>query len=303
MSETWRPLGYNIRPRRLHAIARESVARYGGELPGDEATLRSFKGIGAYTAGAVLSFAFGQRAAILDTNVARVLFRVFVGGGDPEVARDAAPSLGRLADGAADAPRLRLQPGADGLRRDPLHRAQAAVPRVPDARRLRRLSVRAVRQETPVVTPRSPGSRRIVVTAAVIERDGAFLVTRRAARRASRRTAGSFRAASARTARRTPRACEREIVEELDAAIRVGREVFTVSHAYPDRVVELHFFACDLLGEARPVLGQEMRWVRRDELASLEFPPADEELILMLSRTEWRISAGARRSGGSLLIS
>src|SRR5687768_1624247 len=82
VSATWRPLGYNVRPQRLHAIARESVARYGGELPGDEATLRSFKGIGAYTAGAVLSFAFGQRAAILDTNVARVLFRMFVGSGD-----------------------------------------------------------------------------------------------------------------------------------------------------------------------------------------------------------------------------
>jgi A/G-specific adenine glycosylase len=82
VAETWRPLGYNVRPRRLHAIARESVERYGGELPGDEATLRSFKGIGEYTAGAVLSFAFGQRAAILDTNVARVLFRIFVGRGD-----------------------------------------------------------------------------------------------------------------------------------------------------------------------------------------------------------------------------
>jgi A/G-specific adenine glycosylase len=84
VSATWRPLGYNIRPRRLHAIARESVARFGGQLPADEETLRSFKGIGAYTAGAVLSFAFGQRAAILDTNVARVLFRVFVGAGRPK---------------------------------------------------------------------------------------------------------------------------------------------------------------------------------------------------------------------------
>ena len=83
VAETWRPLGYNIRPRRLHAIARESVARYGGELPSDEETLLSFKGIGAYTAGAIRSFAFGQRAAILDTNVARVLFRVFVATGDP----------------------------------------------------------------------------------------------------------------------------------------------------------------------------------------------------------------------------
>jgi A/G-specific adenine glycosylase len=84
VTETWRPLGYNIRPRRLQSIARETVARYGGRLPSDEDTLRSFKGIGAYTAGAIRSFAFGERAAILDTNVARVLFRVFVAKGDPK---------------------------------------------------------------------------------------------------------------------------------------------------------------------------------------------------------------------------
>ena len=84
VAEAWRPLGYNIRPKRLHAIARESVARYGGQLPSDEATLLSFKGIGAYTAGAIRSFAFRERAAIVDTNVARVLFRVFVKRGDPK---------------------------------------------------------------------------------------------------------------------------------------------------------------------------------------------------------------------------
>ena len=84
VADTWRPLGYNIRPRRLHAIARESVARFGGTLPSDEETLLSFKGIGAYTAGAIRSFAFRERAAILDTNVARVLFRVFIAKGDPK---------------------------------------------------------------------------------------------------------------------------------------------------------------------------------------------------------------------------
>jgi len=82
--QTWRPLGYNIRPKRLQTIAREAVTRFDGRLPSDEATLRSFKGIGAYTAGALMSFAFRQRAAIVDTNVARVLFRVFVGRGNPK---------------------------------------------------------------------------------------------------------------------------------------------------------------------------------------------------------------------------
>src|SRR5882672_5316405 len=84
VAATWYPLGYNVRPRRLHSIAREAVAKYGGRLPADEETLRSFKGIGAYTAGAIRSFAFRERAAILDTNVARVLFRVFIGQGDPK---------------------------------------------------------------------------------------------------------------------------------------------------------------------------------------------------------------------------
>src|SRR5689334_18766523 len=43
VTDTWYPLGYNIRPKRLHTIAKESVSRYGGQLPGDEETLRSFK--------------------------------------------------------------------------------------------------------------------------------------------------------------------------------------------------------------------------------------------------------------------
>jgi A/G-specific adenine glycosylase len=84
VAKTWRPLGYNIRPARLQAIAREAVARFNGTLPSDEATLLSFKGLGRYTVGAIRSFAFRERAAILDTNVARVLFRVFVGVGEPK---------------------------------------------------------------------------------------------------------------------------------------------------------------------------------------------------------------------------
>jgi A/G-specific adenine glycosylase len=75
----WYPLGYNIRPVRLHAIARESIARYGGRLPDSAETLRSLPGVGRYTAGAILAFAHGQDVAILDTNVRRVLGRVFLG--------------------------------------------------------------------------------------------------------------------------------------------------------------------------------------------------------------------------------
>jgi len=82
--ETWYPLGYNVRPYRLREIACESVERYGGTIPRKEQELLSMKGIGRYTAGAIRSFAFNQDAPILDTNVMRVIFRVFCGEGDPK---------------------------------------------------------------------------------------------------------------------------------------------------------------------------------------------------------------------------
>jgi A/G-specific adenine glycosylase len=90
---TWYPLGYNIRPVRLHAIARETVALYGGRLPEEEGLLLGLRGIGRYTAGAVRSFAFGARAPILDTNVRRVLGRVFHGRDGRDVPTSAMWSL------------------------------------------------------------------------------------------------------------------------------------------------------------------------------------------------------------------
>lgn len=77
--ETWRPLGYNVRPGRLREIARRALRQHGGRIPDSREDLLALKGIGPSTAGAVLSFAFGQDAPILDTNVRRVLRRVFLG--------------------------------------------------------------------------------------------------------------------------------------------------------------------------------------------------------------------------------
>ncbi len=75
----WYPLGYNVRPLNLHGIAREAVASYGGRLPDDAGALRGMRGIGRYTAGALLCFAYGRAVPIVDTNVRRVLGRVFLG--------------------------------------------------------------------------------------------------------------------------------------------------------------------------------------------------------------------------------
>jgi A/G-specific adenine glycosylase len=75
--DAWRGLGYYRRAENLRRTAQLVAERHGGRLPADPDTLVALPGIGRYTAGAVASFAFGADAAILDTNAARVLGRVF----------------------------------------------------------------------------------------------------------------------------------------------------------------------------------------------------------------------------------
>jgi len=78
--EAWTGLGYYARARNLHALARQVTDRgrdAGATLPADPASLRALPGIGAYTAGAVSSFAYERRAELVDTNVARVIKRLF----------------------------------------------------------------------------------------------------------------------------------------------------------------------------------------------------------------------------------
>ena len=121
----------------------------------------------------------------------------------------------------------------------------------------------------------------IVVTAAVIEREDRFLVTRR---QKGVHLEGFWEFPGGKCDRgETHAAClTRELREELDVDVAIGEELFATTHAYPERRVELHFLRCELLGAPAPQIGQEMRWVRRDELGALRFPPADAELIRLL---------------------
>jgi A/G-specific adenine glycosylase len=75
----WGRLGYPRRALRLHASARAITQRHGGVVPDSLDALRALPGVGSYTAAAVASFAFGQRHAVLDTNVRRVLARLVRG--------------------------------------------------------------------------------------------------------------------------------------------------------------------------------------------------------------------------------
>ena len=122
----------------------------------------------------------------------------------------------------------------------------------------------------------------IHVVAAVVENGGRFLVTRR---QAGVHLAGLWEFPGGKVAAGESHedALRREMQEELDTDVEVREMVSTATHAYGDRHVTLHFYTCSLRSEPRPLLGQEMRWVERGELRTLGFPPADEELIALLT--------------------
>ena len=240
-----------------------------GELPSDDETLLSFKGIGAYTAGAIRSFAFGQRAAILDTNVARVLYRVFVGRGDIKAHTMRKRSVERLRSARAAQARLRLQSGADGFRRDVCTARKPKCDACPMTRSC-------------TVVPAAVHEAVIVVVAAVIEEGGAFLVTRR---QQGVHLAGLWEFPGGKiddeethargAGPRDPRGARRG-----DRCRRAGlRGHACVSTTGPWRCTSIdarcgHAAAAARAGDA---VGA------RADLAALGFPPADEELIKLLT--------------------
>jgi mutator protein MutT len=122
----------------------------------------------------------------------------------------------------------------------------------------------------------------IIVLAAVVERDGRFLVTRRLA---DTHLSGCWEFPGGKCEPGEPHeAClRREMREELGVETTVGDEILVTEHAYPERTVRLHFRACAIDGEPQPLLGQQMRWVTREELHTLQFPPADEDLVAKLT--------------------
>jgi len=125
--------------------------------------------------------------------------------------------------------------------------------------------------------------RLIVVLAAIVEAaDGRLLITRRLD---GTHLGGlwEFPGGKCEPGESHSACLERELREELGVAGVVGDEVLSTEHDYGDRVIRLHFRWCRLAAPPQPLLGQEIRWVRRDELRTLEFPPADLELIEVLA--------------------
>jgi len=125
--------------------------------------------------------------------------------------------------------------------------------------------------------------RLVTVAAAVIEDQDRILVTRRLD---GTHLAGlwEFPGGKCEPDESIVDCLRRELREELGVEATVGAGILVTRHEYPERVVELHFFRCGIDRPPQALLGQDMRWVQRHDLRGIEFPPADAELIDVLSR-------------------
>ncbi len=123
----------------------------------------------------------------------------------------------------------------------------------------------------------------IVVTAAILERGDRMLVTRRL-KGTHLEGVWEFPGGKCEPGETLHACMARELREELGIGVTIGDEVLSTSHDYADRRITLHFLRCRTEDEPAPLIGQEMRWVTRDELDGLEFPPADAELIRILQK-------------------
>jgi 8-oxo-dGTP diphosphatase len=123
----------------------------------------------------------------------------------------------------------------------------------------------------------------VAVVAAVVERDGRYLITRRLE---GTHLAGlwEFPGGKILAGEKPEDALRRELKEELGVDAAVGELIQTVDWTYPGKSVRLLFFRCALAGEPAPLDGQEMRWVAAADLRSYSFPEADATLIARLNR-------------------
>ncbi len=281
--EEWAGLGYYARARNLHAAAREVAASYGGRVPDEPEAVRALPGVGRYTAGAILSFAFGRRAPILDGNVTRLLARLFRVDGDAKrgATRETLWSLaGRfVADGEpGEVNQALMELGALVCTpRNP------ACPECPLAR-----SCAARRAGDPTRYP-AP-SRRAKVTAVeqvavALRRRGKVLLARRPPRGLwgglLELPTGEPRAGEA-----LDEAARRVAGERTGLVPVAARPSLRFTHVLSHRRVTFHGFVADApAGRVRLAGYDAHRWARPDEAAALGVSRATARLMAAVANS------------------
>ncbi|MHC4520399.1 MAG: A/G-specific adenine glycosylase [Planctomycetota bacterium] len=284
----WEGLGYYGRARNMHRAAKDVIKRFDGRLPGTKDELLALPGIGAYTAGAIASIAFGQREPVVDGNVTRVLCRLFRIREDPKQAaihKEIWSVAGRLLPKSrpGDFNQALMELGSEvclprrplcdvcpleGACQARLHGEETSLP------------IRRAKKPIPHYT----------VAVGVIYRNGLVLIDKR---KPEGLLGGlwEFPGGKKETGESLEDALRREVREELSIRIWVKRQLATVDHAYSHFRIRLHAFECAYVsGEVRCLHCTDFKWVRPADLRRYAFPSANSKIIRVLRESRGRRS-------------
>lgn len=274
--KAWEGLGYYARARNLHRAAQIILHDYDGKIPQDHEMLLKLPGIGRYTAGAILSIAFGKDAPVVDANVHRVLSRVF--------ALRRAQTHKKLEDLAW----ALLPSGKAGLFNQALMDlgATVCVSREPkclicplvklcEARRL------GIQNELPV-RPKAHVKPHYDVAVGIIWKGGKILITKRP----DEGLLGGlweFPGGKRQPNESLQDCVRREILEEVNARVRDLKHFMTLQHSYSHFRVTLHVFEGLYAGGQPRCRGcTDWAWVSPKDLRKYVFPSANQKIISQL---------------------
>jgi A/G-specific adenine glycosylase len=279
--KAWEGLGYYSRARNLHRAAQEMVKRHGGEIPGEKTALLALPGIGRYTAGAILSLAFGHVEPVLDGNVRRVLCRVYDISADPH-AKETEETLWDLATGLVEA----APDAASGDLNEAIMElgalictarrpACAACPLAEVCLAYERTTV----AERPARRRKMPLPHFDVVAGAICDERGRFLLIQRPP---SGLLGGlwGFPGGKREGNESLDAGLVRTIREQVGIVVTPGNAITRIAHAYTHFRITLHAFRCEAAGNAaQPLQCAAIAWVAPAELSEHAFPVTDRKVI------------------------
>ncbi len=279
----WEGLGYYSRARNLHRAAQHIVTRYGGHVPQAKTDLLGLPGIGAYTAGAIASIAFGGREPVVDGNVTRVLCRVFRLCTDPRDSTTRA-EIWRIAEGLLPVKRVGdfnqalMELGSEVCLPRAPRCSECPLRRVCEAKRHGEETVLPLRQ------PRKKIPSYTIVVGVIHDRHGRVLIDKR---KPEGLLGGlwEFPGGKKKSGETLQAALRREVHEELGIHIRVEEPLAVVDHAYSHFRIRMHAFACKYVsGEVRCIACSDAKWVLPASLKRYAFPAANLKIIQALQK-------------------
>jgi A/G-specific adenine glycosylase len=283
----WEGLGYYSRARYLHEAAAQVVEEHDGQVPETMDAIRDLKGIGPYTAAAVLSIAYQKPHAVLDGNVARLLTRIYAVD-DDSTSSTTKRHLRRLANEL-----LNRERPADFNQAMMELGSTVCTPTSPDCdacpvSTVCRAHAEGDEERYPITPDAKPVPHYDIAVALIFDDDGRLLIQRRPD---EGQLAGLWEFPGGKYEEDADdsmeAACRREIREELGVDIAIEEPFYTLKHAYTHFKITLHAFRCRIAdGDPTPREDQPMTWVTLDELEDYAFPRANGKLIEELHRRQ-----------------